>query len=171
MTNWPALIALSVAAAAGLLWLHAPAALLLGPLLAAVVFAARGQAPRLAPSLTFAGQGVVGCLIAKMVPLSVLVEFKDHWFAFGMGVAAFLVATTGHDPLTAYLATSPGGADSVAIIAASTDVNQAFVMAMQTVRLLAVLVLAPVVTRFMAARLETGRRGTDGAGPTVERRG
>ena len=44
----------------------------------------------------------------------------------------------GVDPLTAYLATSPGGSDSIAIIAASTNVDVSFVMAMQTVRMLAV---------------------------------
>src|SRR5699024_9442008 len=32
-------------------------------------------------------------------------------------IAAFLVLFTGVSPLTAYLATSPGGADSIAIIA------------------------------------------------------
>lgn len=39
-------------------------------------------------------------------------------------------------PLTAYLATSPGGADSVAIIAASAHVEISFVMAMQLARFL-----------------------------------
>jgi uncharacterized protein len=54
------------------------------------------------------------------------------------------------DPLTAYLATSPGGADSVAIIAASTKVDVPFVLAMQTTRLVAVILLAPVITRYVA---------------------
>jgi hypothetical protein len=41
------------------------------------------------------------------------------------------------DALTAYLATSPGGLDSVAIIAASTPrVDLPFVLALQSVRLL-----------------------------------
>ena len=57
------------------------------------------------------------------------------------------------DPLTAYLATSPGGSDSIAIIAASTDCDVSFVMAMQTVRMIAVLLLAPVLTKFIAERL------------------
>jgi uncharacterized membrane protein AbrB (regulator of aidB expression) len=34
------------------------------------------------------------------------------------GLAFFLVKTVGIDPLTAYLATSPGSMDSAAIIAA-----------------------------------------------------
>ena len=48
--------------------------------------------------------------------------------------------TLGIDPLTAYLATSPGGMDSVAIIAAASDrVDISFVMALQTARFLIVL--------------------------------
>jgi hypothetical protein len=62
-------------------------------------------------------------------------------------LAGVLVTIAGIDPLTAYLATSPGGADSVAIIAASSNVDVPFVMAMQTVRLVAVIFLAPVMAR------------------------
>lgn len=42
---------------------------------------------------------------------------------FCAGMAALLVRALGIDPLAAYLATSPGGVDSVAIIAASTKVD------------------------------------------------
>jgi membrane AbrB-like protein len=69
------------------------------------------------------------------------------------GIAALMVFGAGVDPLTAYLATSPGGSDSIAIIAASTNVDVSFVMAMQTVRMIAVLFLAPVLTKFIAERL------------------
>jgi len=65
-------------------------------------------------------------------------------------LAAVLVFTAGVDPLTAYLATSPGGVDSVAIIAASSKVDVPFVMAMQTTRLVAVIFLAPIITRYLA---------------------
>ena len=44
-----------------------------------------------------------------------------------------------------------GGADSVAIIAASSKVDVPFVMAMQTTRLVAVIFLAPIITRYIAA--------------------
>lgn len=66
-------------------------------------------------------------------------------------LACVLVAAADIDPLTAYLATSPGGADSVAIIAAASKVDVPFVMAMQTTRLVAVILLAPIITRFVAA--------------------
>jgi membrane AbrB-like protein len=61
-----------------------------------------------------------------------------------------LHAAVGTDPLTAYLATSPGGADSVAIIAASTHVDLPFVMAMQIARFMMVLLLGPALARAVA---------------------
>jgi hypothetical protein len=73
---------------------------------------------------------------------------------FCAGLGALLVLFAGIDPLTAYLATSPGGADSVAIIAASSKVDASFVMAMQMARLLAVLVLGPGLARFVATHAD-----------------
>ncbi|TDV34192.1 hypothetical protein C7405_109209 [Paraburkholderia caballeronis] len=64
-------------------------------------------------------------------------------------LAALLVATLHIDPLTAWLATSPGGADSVAIIAASTNVDVPFVMAMQMMRFIVVLFAAPPLARLL----------------------
>jgi membrane AbrB-like protein len=72
--------------------------------------------------------------------------------AFCSGLAFVLVRTLGVDPLTAYLATSPGGMDSIAIIAASSDVDLPFVMALQTVRFSLVVLLGPAVARFIARR-------------------
>jgi membrane AbrB-like protein len=65
-------------------------------------------------------------------------------------VGAALVQWAGIDPLTAYLATSPGGVDVVAIIAASTPVDLAFVVSMQVLRLLLVLATAPLVARVLS---------------------
>lgn len=69
------------------------------------------------------------------------------------GFAFLLVKFAGIDPLTAYLATSPGGADTVAIIASSSHVDIAFVMAMQTGRFIVVLITGPAISRFVAKRL------------------
>jgi membrane AbrB-like protein len=64
-----------------------------------------------------------------------------------------LMVVAGIDPLTAYLAMSPGGADSIAIIAASTHVDAAFVMTMQTLRFLGVMLVGPAMARFVAAQV------------------
>ena len=68
--------------------------------------------------------------------------------AFCGALAWVLVETLCIDPLTAYLATSPGGMDSVAIIAAaSREVDISFVMALQLARFLVVLLLGPAIAR------------------------
>jgi hypothetical protein len=67
------------------------------------------------------------------------------------GLAVLLHLFVGTDPLTAYLATSPGGADSVAIIAASSShVDVPFVMAMQMARFILVLLAGPALARAVA---------------------
>ncbi|MBB3971588.1 AbrB family transcriptional regulator [Hansschlegelia beijingensis] len=66
------------------------------------------------------------------------------------GFGACLTIFAGIDPLTAFLATSPGGADSVAIIAAFSNVDLPFVMALQTARLLVVIATGPAIARFVA---------------------
>jgi membrane AbrB-like protein len=70
------------------------------------------------------------------------------------GVLAWLLVVMLHvDPLTAYLATSPGGVDAAAIIAASTKVDTPFVMALQTLRVIVVLAIGPRVARWVAGTL------------------
>jgi membrane AbrB-like protein len=66
------------------------------------------------------------------------------------GLAWLLHVIVGTDPLTAYLATSPGGADSVAIIAASSPVDVPFVMAMQMARFILVMLVGPTLARVVA---------------------
>ena len=53
------------------------------------------------------------------------------------------------DPLTAYLATSPGGLDSIAIIALGSGVDLSFVMAVQTLRLFLVILVGPRIARWL----------------------
>jgi uncharacterized protein len=66
------------------------------------------------------------------------------------GLAFALHEAAGTDVLTAYLATSPGGADAVAIIAASSPVDIPFVMAMQIARLLIVILIGPSLARMIS---------------------
>ena len=75
--------------------------------------------------------------------------------AFCGMLAWLIVETLGVDPLTAYLATSPGGMDSVAIIAAASDsVDISFVMALQAARFIVVLILGPSIARGVARLLK-----------------
>lgn len=67
--------------------------------------------------------------------------------------AFVLVGIAGVDPLTAFLATTPGGLDSVAILAATAGADLAFVMLFQTARFLMVLVFGIPLIRLLSTRL------------------
>src|SRR5689334_7062273 len=84
--QWLVLIALSAGTAAMLLWRRAPAPLMRGALIAGIVVASTGSKPRMPlPAFGFA-QGVVGCMIARMVPLSIVGDILAHWQLFAVGV-------------------------------------------------------------------------------------
>jgi membrane AbrB-like protein len=60
-----------------------------------------------------------------------------------------LVVLVHVDPLTAYLATTPGGLDSVSIIALGSGSNVALVLAIQMLRLFAVVASGPPLAKFI----------------------
>lgn len=63
-------------------------------------------------------------------------------------VSARVLVTILHiDALTAYLATSPGGLDSVAIIALGSNTNVSFVLAIQALRLVVVILTGPLIAK------------------------
>ncbi|WXL27457.1 AbrB family transcriptional regulator [Ectopseudomonas mendocina] len=70
--------------------------------------------------------------------------------------AAVLVLVFGIDPLTAYLASSPGGVDSIAIIASGSPVDMPFIITAQMFRFVIVLVFGPALTRFIARKFTLG---------------
>ncbi len=61
-----------------------------------------------------------------------------------------LVTLLPTDPLTAFLATSPGGLDSVVVIALGTGVDLPLVLALQTLRLFVVVLSGPPLARLIA---------------------
>lgn len=64
----------------------------------------------------------------------------------GLGVSYYL----GVDYLSAYLATSPGGLDSLSIIAIDVNADVGLVVSMQTLRLFAVILTGPMLAKFTA---------------------
>lgn len=116
-------------------WILAPTYLVLGWSIGLrFTRQALSQAAQALPSMIVS----IACLVAACV-----------------GIALGLTRLTDIDPLTAYLATSPGGLDSVAIIASASGANVSFVMAFQTARLLLVVFTGPALARFVAGRLQT----------------
>ena len=93
----------------------------------------------------------------RLLPLIVATSLALILLCAGLGVV--MVVVGGIDPMTAYLATSPGGADSIAIIAASTTVDMRFVMAMQITRLVIVMLIAPCFSRWIVRLVNSAPRG------------
>ncbi|GAB4167965.1 MAG: AbrB family transcriptional regulator [Thalassobaculales bacterium] len=71
-------------------------------------------------------------------------------------LALCLVRFLGFDPLTAFLATVPGSIETVAVIALGSDVDMGLVVAVQTVRLFAVVLAGPSLARLI---VHLGNRG------------
>lgn len=81
----------------------------------------------------------------------------------GLGI---LIAKLAHlDMLTAYFATSPGGADSIAIVTAGSTLDVPLVMSIQMGRVIAVMLFGPTLAKY-AARLAVTQPAT--AGPDKE---
>jgi membrane AbrB-like protein len=144
---------------------HIPAGPLLVPMLLGTALQGAGSVSiELPAGLLALAYAVVGWSIGLRFTRAILIH---AWRALpkvlgaicvliGIGIvlAAGLTQLAGFEPLTAYLATSPGGADSVAIIAATSTVDAGFVMAMQLTRFLMVLVFGPGVSRLVAGRMQ-----------------
>jgi membrane AbrB-like protein len=142
--------------------LRLPAGALLLPLAVGAVLQGSGvlaiELPRWLLALAYAGLGwAIGLrftrpILAHAARVLPVITASILVLVCLCGGLAVLLTYAGIDPLTAYLATSPGGADSVAIIAASSNVDVAFVMGLQTARLIIVIVIGPGIARFMSRR-------------------
>ncbi|KAA1376596.1 AbrB family transcriptional regulator [Aeromicrobium fastidiosum] len=88
--------------------------------------------------------------IGRMLPtaLLVIVFIIGSCAAFGV----LLADLTGVSRLDAYLATTPGGLYAVLATAADTGGNVTFVTAVQLIRLLLVLIAAPLLARWLTRR-------------------
>ena len=85
--------------------------------------------------------------VAKVLPTLLLSTFVLLGMCALSGV--LLVVLLHVDPLTAYLATTPGGLDSVSIIALGSGSNVALVLAIQMLRLFAVIASGPPLAKFI----------------------
>ncbi|TAJ33636.1 MAG: AbrB family transcriptional regulator [Reyranella sp.] len=156
-TQWPALIAITLPVTALLLWLHAPAALMLGPLIAGIAFASAGGKVQFPVSVFAVAQGVVGCMIAKMVPLSILGDIAGHWVLFSVGVVAVIAVSslvgwwmTRLEVLpgsTALWGVSPGAASVMTYMAEAYNADMRMVAFMQYLRVVLVAAVAALVAR------------------------
>jgi uncharacterized membrane protein AbrB (regulator of aidB expression) len=137
-----------------------PSGAMLFPMLAGAVVQGEGwwmlELPEWLLALAYAAIGwSVGLKFNKEIFLLALktpADYRLHYRpdcglrADGAGVTQVLPL----DFMTAYLATSPGGLDTVAIIAAGTRADMSFIMAMQTLRLFTILLTGPMIARFIS---------------------
>ncbi len=163
----PDLTFVVLAVGAGLLLqrlVTAPATALLGPLAVAVVLSASGvlgdvSVPTALENLGYALIGVrVGLRftraslrsIARLLPLAcgLIVAVIVACGLLGLLLTRF----TGVDPLTAYLATTPGGLFAVLATAADSGSDVTYVLAVQVIRVVVMLVMAPLLGRVLRRR-------------------
>lgn len=157
--QWAALILTSCLLSLALRQAGFPAAALLGPMLAGVVFALRGAALDVPRGLFAAAQAVVGCLVARTITPSTLGVLWRDWPAMLLVVAIAIAAGAlagvllmrygslpGH---TAAWGTSPGGATAMMAMAESFGADVRLVAFMQYLRVLVVVLTASAVSRLL----------------------
>lgn len=157
MGRWTLLVASSVALAAGLEWLQIPAALLLGPLIAAAIMAANNARTTVSQPAFMLAQAVIGCMIARTIPASILEEILRDWPIFLPGVVSVLAASTFLGWLlarwqvlpgtTAIWGSSPGAAAAMVLMAGSYGADIRLVAFMQYLRVVVVALTAAAVAR------------------------
>ncbi len=138
-----------------------PVASLLGPMLVAGALDLTGlsrgaQVPAGLEGLAFVVIGLqVGLTftrdslrtVGRALPLALGVIVALVLACAGMG--AVLTAVTGTSPLTGYLATTPGGLYAVLATATDSGADVTFVLAVQVLRLVVMLLTAPLVSRWL----------------------
>jgi membrane AbrB-like protein len=162
---FPATIAIAVVGAAVGRAARLPAGTFLGPMiLGTALRLGAGVSLQLPEWLLAASYALIGWSIGLNFTRTILVHAARALpqiigsivvlIAFCAALGLAMSRALGIDPLTAYLATSPGGMDSVAIIAAASDsVDISFVMALQTARFLIVLLAGPPLAKLLARRV------------------
>ena len=157
--QWLALLALSLPLTAVLEWLTVPAALLLGPMIAAIAFGVGGIQLRL-PRGTFTGaQGILGCLIARALTPAILVSIAQDWMTMLLVVATTVIAggivgwvmfKVGTLPgTTAAWGSSPGAASAMIALAEEFGADVQLVAFMQYLRIVIVVLTASFVSRLL----------------------
>jgi membrane AbrB-like protein len=159
LLRWTALLAVSAALAYGLSRAHFPAALLLGPMLAAIIFGVRGAGLSLPRPLFLAAQAVIGCLVARSATTEIAATLREDGLIIlaVVGVTVVAGALTGLaltrlrvlPGTTAAWGSSPG-APRDGREAEDYGADPRLVAFMQYVRVAAVVLSASLAARLLA---------------------
>jgi membrane AbrB-like protein len=156
-----------LAAAAGLTAraLRVPAGMLLGPMVVAGALTLAGVDLTVPPLLREAAFAVIGLQVGLRFTVATVRQVGRLLgpvlacivvlliACFGLAVA--LAATTSVTLLDAYLATTPGGLYAVLAVAFGAGANTTFIIAVQGLRVLVMVLLAPVAVRHLLGRPAT----------------
>jgi membrane AbrB-like protein len=144
--------------------LRVPVASLLGPMLVAAAldlsgFSGGAAVPFPLVEVAFLFVGLqVGLnftraslrMVGSALPLALSVLIALSVACAGLGV--LLASATSASPLDGYLATTPGGMNAVLVTSTATGADTTFVLAVQVLRLFAMLLSAPLVARLLRPR-------------------
>jgi uncharacterized protein len=161
--DWLVTAALAVLGAVAGRWLRVPAASLLGPMiLAGIVTLAAPTTFTAPPVLREVAFAVIGLRIGLrftvatvrlvgrlLVPVTLCIL---GLLVACFGLAVLLHLTTSASLLDAYLATTPGGLYAVLAVAFGAGANTTFIIAVQGLRVLVMVLLAPVMVRWLIPR-------------------
>ncbi|HUA54945.1 MAG TPA: AbrB family transcriptional regulator [Candidatus Sulfotelmatobacter sp.] len=157
VAEWLILLAVSAVVTVGLEMLRLPAAFLIGPMAAAILMSQRGSPVRVPEVGFLAAQAIVGCMIARSMPASVLAEILDDWPLYLPAVGSVIVATTGLGWLlmrwrilpgtTAMWGLSPGAATVMMVMASEYGADIRLVAFMQYLRVLLISLVAILFAR------------------------
>jgi membrane AbrB-like protein len=163
--QWTLLVVVTAVLVVGLKALHAPAALLLGPLAGGIAFGVSGATIRPPPLLRVAGSTLIGCLVAVALgsamgpallgrlPAFLYIGLSTLGLSLGLG---WLLARAGwFEGSTAVWGLSPGGSASMIALAQETGADARIVALMQYFRVLLVASSA-IALAHLAAPLPSG---------------
>jgi membrane AbrB-like protein len=161
------LVVPAIAAGAGLTAraLRVPAGMLLGPMVVAGALTLWGVDVAVPPLLRETGFAVIGLQVGLGFTVETVRQvgrlLAPVLACIGVllvacfGLAVVLAATTSVTLLDAYLATTPGGLYAVLAVAFGAGANTTFIIAVQGLRVLVMVLLAPVAVRHLVGRPAT----------------
>ncbi len=159
--GWAETLAVAVAGTLAALRLRVPGGALLGPMLLGARCTARAwcgsPCRRRRSTRLYVAIGLsVGLLYTRATVRYALRALPELLVSTAVliglcaGSGALLAAGAHVDALTAYLATTPGGLDSVTIIALGSGANVPLILAVQALRMVAVILSGPPLAKLIA---------------------
>src|SRR5580658_11389851 len=159
-SRWAALMVLSSLVSLTLATAGLPAALLLGPMISAIVFGVNELHLPVPGWLYVAAQGVIGTMVAGSITPTIVHSFRHDGLLFFLVMAAtllaaaligWLISRTGLiRGATAVYGTSPGAASAMVLLGEAQGADARLVAFMQYSRVLLVALAAALVARFWA---------------------